>query len=228
MDIRLTMRNLKYYGIAIVFFLAYSHGVAQQLPRFYKNIQKFKQLDSINPPVENAILLIGSSSFTMWGDVKYYFPEHKLINRGFGGSQFPDLIRYADDIIYPYKPKQIVIYCGDNDLMSKTATPESVLGQFQTLYKDIRDHLGKKVNITFISIKPSPRRRNLIPNVIKTNALIENFLKKDKNTAYVDVYSKMIGADGEPIKTIFLRDSLHINSEGYEIWQKEMEPVLLR
>jgi len=26
------------------------------------------------------------------------------------------MLSYADDIIYPYKPKQVVIYCGENDL----------------------------------------------------------------------------------------------------------------
>src|SRR5690606_9534378 len=163
-----------------------------------------------------------------WKDVQSYFPGYTIINRGFGGSQFPDLIRHADDVIYPYKPKQIVIYCGDNDLMAKNATPEIVFGNFKTLYDGIRSRLAKKVNITFISIKPSPRRRHLIPHVTATNVLIENFLKKDKNTRYVDVYSKMLAEDGKPIKTIFLKDSLHMNASGYAIWQKELKPALLK
>ncbi|WP_353135618.1 GDSL-type esterase/lipase family protein [Pseudopedobacter sp.] len=222
------MKCLKYLALAFALFLCYENSIAQKPSRFQANIQKFKQLDSINPPAKSPILLIGSSSFTNWKDVQSYFPDYTIINRGFGGSQFPDLIRHADDVIYPYKPKQIIIYCGDNDLMAKNATPEIVFGNFKTLYDGIRSKLGKKVNITFISIKPSPRRRHLIPQVIETNTLIKNFLKKDRYAGYIDVYNKMLAANGEPIKTIFLKDSLHMNASGYAIWQKELKPALLK
>lgn len=62
------------------------------------------------------MLFVGSSSFTKWTDVQNYFPGYKIINRGFGGYSLPDVIRYADNIVFPYHPKQIVNYCGENDL----------------------------------------------------------------------------------------------------------------
>ena len=106
---------------------------------FADEIQKFRNDDKVSPPVAGSILFVGSSSFRKWTDVQQYFPGYPIINRGFGGSTFPDLIYYAGDIIIPYHPKQVVIYCGDNDLASSDAiTADSVLQRFTVLFGIIR------------------------------------------------------------------------------------------
>jgi lysophospholipase L1-like esterase len=38
----------------------------------------------------------------------------------------------------------------------------------------------------------------------------------------------MLEADGTPIKGIFVEDNLHMNADGYAIWQKIIEPYLLK
>ncbi len=64
-------------------------------PAFYNDIQAFKKQDSLTPPPQNPILFIGSSSFTKWTNVQEMFPGYTILNRGFGGSSLPDVIRYA-------------------------------------------------------------------------------------------------------------------------------------
>ena len=105
------MKKIQFFCLLI---LLVQYASAQQ-PPFYNDIQNFKKQDSINPPPQHAILFVGSSSFTKWTDVQSYFPGYTILNRGFGGSSLPDVIRYANDIIFPYHPKEIVIYCGEND-----------------------------------------------------------------------------------------------------------------
>lgn len=204
------------------------HGlVSAQLPAFYSEVQAFKKLDSVRPPVKNAILLIGSSSFTKWVDVQDYFPLFPIVNRGFGGSTLPDVIRYAEDVIFPYAPKQILIYCGENDLASAdSVTPTVVLNRFKQLFLLIRSRMPK-VAIAFISMKPSPSRERLWPQMVEGNALIKGYLKKKKHTAFIDVYSKMFDANGKVSKDIFIKDNLHMNARGYAIWQKIIAPYLL-
>lgn len=214
------------YGLLIV-LLGFTEVHAQHTP-FYSNIQKFKSQDSISFPPKDAILFIGSSSFTKWTDVQDYFPDFTIINRGFGGSSLPHLILYANDIIFPYKPRQIVIYCGDNDLAaSDTVTAETVYNRFKQLFHLIRAKLPG-VSIAYVSIKPSPSRQRLMPKMSKTNSLIKKFLKKNKNTAFIDVYHEMLNDDGTPIGEIFTKDSLHMNAKGYKIWQKAIAPYLLK
>ena len=197
-----------------------------QQPPFYNDIQQFKKFDSAHFPPKQAVLFIGSSSFTFWKDVQEYFPQHTIINRGFGGSSLPDLIRYADDIIFAYNPKQVVIYCGENDLAaSDTVSAATVAQRFITLFNMIRDRYPK-IPVLYVSMKPSPSREHLMHKMDAGNWAIEEFLKKQKRTMYVDAYHLMLDANGEPRKELFINDMLHMNKNGYAIWQKAIGPYL--
>ncbi len=201
------------------------YNAGAQAP-FFNDIQNFKKQDSITPPPQHAILFVGSSSFTEWKDVQDYFPGTKIINRGFGGSSLPDVIRYADDIIFPYRPKQVVIYCGDNDFgFSDTVTAAIVFSRVKQLFMLIRNNLPD-ANITYISIKPSPSRSKLMAQEEVANKAIKDFLATQRNTAFIDVYHMMIGDDGRPVPSIFLADSLHMNASGYAIWKIAIGPFL--
>src|SRR6185436_2302736 len=194
---------------------------------FWNDIQNFKKQDSVSFPPKNAILLIGSSSFTKWTDVQDYFPGYTIINRGFGGSTLLDEIRYVNDIVFPYQPKQIIIYCGENDLASSdTVTASMVLDRFKQLFQMIRDK--SEAPIAYISMKPSPSRRHLFPKMREGNQLIKDFLATQKNGVFINVQQKMLNSLGEPFPEIFLSDSLHMNAKGYTIWQKEIQPYLLK
>ena len=193
---------------------------------FYKEIQAFKAADKQNKPPKDAIVFVGSSSFAMWTDVQKYFPEYKIINRGFGGSGLKDAIEYEDDIIAPYHPKQVVIYSGENDIAANV-TAKDVLQRFTTLFNMIRRDLPE-ANIVYISIKPSPSRRNFMPVMVSANAMIKKFLAAHKNITFVDVYSKMLDASGNPRGELFRQDSLHMKRAGYEIWKEQLMPVLMK
>ena len=194
-------------------------------PPFWDDIQNFKKQDSVSFPPTNPILLIGSSSFTKWTDVQDYFQGYTIVNRGFGGSTLLDEIFYVNDIVFSYQPKQIIIYCGENDLASSdTVSAAMVADRFKQLFQMIRDKT--EAPIAYISMKPSPSRRHLIPKMREGNQLIKDFLATQKNTAFIDVHQKMLDSTGEPMPEIFLDDSLHMNAKGYATWKKEMEPYM--
>ena len=218
---------LRILSLCIAFILYFSFVKAQEAP-FYSEIQHFKKEDSAQFPPKHAILFLGSSSFRKWTDVPNYFPGYPVINRGFGGSTFPDAIRYADEIVFPYQPRQILIYEGDNDIASSNKiTADSVLNRFKALFYLIRNKLPK-TNISFVSIKPSLAREKLMPEMAKANSLIQKFLKEKKNADFIDVFHAMLNKDGMPMKDIFLTDGLHMNAKGYAIWQKIIQPYLLK
>lgn len=216
----------KLFLYAAYFFLAV-FTVKAQAP-FVSEIQQFKKTDSVNFPQKAAILFVGSSSFTKWTDIADYFPGYPLINRGFGGSALPEVIRYANDIIFPYQPKQIIIYCGENDLAEdSTVTGEIVFSRFTQLFNLIRKQLPI-VPIVYISMKPSPSREPLWPKMTKGNLAIKNFISKQTHANFIDVWPFMFRADGTINKDIFLSDQLHMNAKGYAIWQKIITPFLLK
>ncbi|MEQ1675923.1 MAG: GDSL-type esterase/lipase family protein [Chitinophagaceae bacterium] len=201
---------------------------AQQGVPYWDEVQALKKKDSLSFPAANQVLFIGSSSFTMWKDVQDYFPKHKILNRAFGGSTLLDMIRFRYEVIYPYQPKQIVMYCGENDFASSdTVTVEMVLSRFKMLYKLIRAKYPA-TPFLYVSMKPSPSRAHLMPKYAEANRQIELFLKADPKATFADVYSKMLKADGTPMEDIFLGDNLHMNAKGYSIWKKVLEKMLLK
>ncbi|MGH2643818.1 MAG: GDSL-type esterase/lipase family protein, partial [Chitinophagaceae bacterium] len=216
------MKITKFFLCAVLFSGIMANNSFAQItePPFWNEIQHFWHEDSLQPPPQHAILFIGSSSFRKWTDVQDYFPGYKIINRGFGGSTLPDIIRYANEIIFPYHPKQIVIYCGDNDAASSNdITADSILNRFKTLYFLIRKHLPK-TEVTYVSIKPSPSREQFFPVMQFANWEIQQFLKREPHATFVDVWHLMLDDHGQPVKSLFGPDMLHMNKTGYDIWAK--------
>lgn len=208
-------------------FLVIPVANAQQWP-FFDEVQAYRKQDSISVPPRNAILFIGSSSFRLWKNMQDDFPGYTIINRGLGGSSLPDIIHYADEMIFAYKPKQIIIYCGDNDLAaSDTVTTETVVKRFGDLFELIRNR-KPGIPVVYVSIKPSPSRERLLPAMMLANKTIKEFLKTKPHTAFADVFSEMMSSDGKIRTDIFLEDKLHMNARGYAIWIKTITPYLLK
>lgn len=195
---------------------------------FEPEIIAFHNADRKNPPAKGQILFIGSSSFTKWTDVGDYFPDRKILNRAFGGSAVPDVIHYLDDVVFPYDPKQIVIYCGENDFAyDAKLEPADVFNRIHTLFRLIRNRLPE-VPIAYVSLKPSPSRWKFKDKFIATNRRIEGFLRHQKSAVFIDVWNAMLDENGRPKEEIFQNDKLHMNAAGYHIWQPIFDKVLLK
>lgn len=201
-------------------------AISQPKPPFWDEVQHFILLDKTDPPPAHGILFIGSSSFRKWTGLRQDFPGLPVINRGFGGSTYPDLMRYAGQLVFPYDPKQVVIYCGDNDIADSVKAPE-VYQRFLAFFRLLRSRLPG-VDIVFISIKPSPSRKGLAPEMAMANLMIRAFLSRQTQAHFVDVFHQMLTPLGQPNGALFLPDSLHMNPKGYAIWRKDLQPYLLK
>lgn len=200
-------------------------GFAQQGPERWEDaIQKFEKGDSLKPVEPGANLFVGSSSVAIWQDVSEYFPDHKVLNRGFGGSQFSDLLYYVDRVVYPYKPAKIFVYEGDNDIAAGDSSKE-IMKEVKKLRKLIKKELGD-TPVVFISPKPSVARWEMKDQYEELNAKLKKYAEKTKNTQYADVWNPALDENGMVFTNIFRDDNLHMNAEGYKIWQKALKPYL--
>ncbi len=219
--------SLKYF-IALIFlaqFCLFDFCTAQP---FINEIKAFQKAVSASKPPSGAILFAGSSSFRLWKTIQEDFPGYTIINRGFGGSSLPDVIRYTEEILFPYKAKQVVIYCGENDFAADPKlSSDSVVERFKTLFKAIRNK-NVRTHIAYVSMKPSPSRWKMKEQMISANEGIRQYLRSQRRTNYVDVWTPMLAENGEPMKDLFLKDSLHMNAKGYAIWKKAIEPALIK
>ena len=198
--------------------------VAQEENRFEDDIQKFEQDDQASPPQKESVLFLGSSSIRMWSSLADDFGDIPVLNRGFGGSQTSDAIYFFDRIVLPYQPSIIAFYEGDNDLASDK-TPQRVFQDFKQFVEMVRKHLPETYFI-FIAIKPSPARYHLLEQIRTANAMIKDYCDRHPDLEYADVFSPMMSPNGRPDGSIFLEDSLHMNSAGYAIWRESIKPLV--
>jgi lysophospholipase L1-like esterase len=193
--------------------------------KFTKEIVAYEESDKTNAPPKHGIIFIGSSSIRRWTNLVTDFPKHPVINRGFGGSQICDSVTYAERLVFPHEPDQIIFYAGGNDIHAGKK-PDMVFADFKAFVAKVHQKLPK-THIDFISIAPNPARWSEMDDVKALNKMVEDFTKTDKRLGFINVYPHMLGEDGMP-KDIYVADRLHMNPKGYEIWKGIVEPRLLK
>lgn len=192
--------------------------------RFEAEIRAFEAADRTSPPPLGGVVFIGSSSIHAWVDLSADFPGVPVLNRGFGGSTLADVVYYADRILLPYRPRLVVLYAGDNDL-ALGRTPGQVVSDYRAFVARLRS-TRPRARVAFISIKPSPARRACIDRMRRTNGRIRAEIARDSLETYVDVFTPMLDAAGQPRPELFVADSLHMTRAGYLLWHSLLAPVV--
>ena len=193
-------------------------GVADEPDRFARweaAIAKFEQQDLEQPPPKQGIVFVGSSSIRLW-NLSQAFPGQPVLNRGFGGSQLADSVHFCERLVLKHEPRTVVLYAGDNDV-SVGVTPEQVAQDFTDFVKIVRAKLPETA-IVYISIKPSPARWKLADKAREANRRIAEACAAGERLTFVDVFTPMLGEDGQPRAELFVKDNLHMNAAGYELW----------
>ncbi len=188
-------------------------------------MRAFDAADRTNAPPSGAILFVGSSSIRMWASLEKDFPDFRIIQRGYGGSQMDDTLHFVDRIVTPYRPRQILVYAGDNDIASGKS-PERVAQDFEAFVRRVWEKVPR-ARIAYIAIKPSPSRWKFIEAMRKTNHLIARFTASNEDLAFIDVFTPMLADDGQPKEELFLADKLHLNAKGYQLWAALVRPYLV-
>jgi lysophospholipase L1-like esterase len=184
----------------------------------------FERADKSNPPPQQAVLFIGSSGIRLWKTLAQDFPEHRVINRGFGGSHIADAAHFAGRIIIPCAPRLIVLRSGGNDIHAGKS-PEQVCADFKAFVSTVRAKLPD-VKIVFVGQNPTPARWKNRDREQAANTLIRDYIKQTPRLVYVENWGKVLGADGLPRTELFVADQLHFSAAGYEILTDLIRPTL--
>lgn len=222
-------RPLKLTCAAILVALAAVHAGEQQPPdpaRWEPEVRAFEEADRRQPPARGGVLFVGSSSIRLWTTLQQDFPRIRVINRGVGGSQIPEITALADRIVVPYRPRLIVFYCGTNDL-ANSRTVRQVVRDFREFVDRVHGSLPG-TRVAFVSIASNPARRALTPQFTAVNRLVERLALEDRRVDFIDVNAVMLGRSGEPRPELFVDDQLHMNEKGYRIWRDVIGAYLSR
>ena len=194
------------------------------LDRFAREIGQFDESDRTTPPAPGGIVFVGSSTIRMWTTLAEDFAGLPVLNRGFGGSTFPEALHYLQRTVVRYHPRTVVVYEGDNDLASGR-TPQQIADDYRVFVRGVRDSLPN-ARIVFLAIKPSPSRWKLESQRREANRLVSAIVSTDPNQTFVDVGTPMLDPAGRPRPELFRDDSLHMTPAGYVIWRATVAPIL--
>ena len=174
-----------------------------------------KRVDSTLDTTKPIIVFTGSSSVRLWEDLQERFPEHQILNTGFGGSQSSDLEKHLNSLVLKYNPVRVFIYEGDNDI-NAGKRPKPILETMERIVETIQKQPSSP-DIVLISAKPSISRWKLRGKYRRLNRKLDKFAESTEKVYFADVWHPML--DGKKLKrNLFISDGLHMNKMGYDIW----------
>ena len=224
----------KLLGLIVFFVFLLGIGVrecfvpAVLAQEWESSIRKFEESDKANPSKPGGVVITGASSIRLWDTLVDDMKPLDVMNRGFGGSQYSDLNRYAKRIVIAYHPRAVVVYEGDNDLAAGSPkTPEMVANDAQKFVQIVHSELPETW-IYVMSIKPSYLRWNEWPKMKAANKLIQDFVKTQDRVQYIDVATPMFYGQDKPPRDLFVEDGLHPTPKCYALWTSIIKPVLLQ
>ena len=192
--------------------------------RWEPEIQKFEAEDKAKGLVKGGNVFIGASSIARWTNLAESFPDRKVVNRGFGGSEMEHAAQYASRVVVPHAPRVVVLYSGENDL-NRGVAPQTVFTSYKKFYDTVHGALPN-TRLVVVSLKPSLARWKIRNEMHETNKMIRTHCAAARNCVYVDVWPPMLGKDGTPKPELFVEDGLHMTPAGYTIWTAILAPHL--
>lgn len=205
--------------LAVCDFLPTRAEEPDQFAQWVAAIEEFEQHDAANPTRAGGTVFVGSSSIRLWDlDKHFHSLNPQPLNRGFGGSQIADATHFANRLVLKHRPRTIVFYSGDNDIASGKSAAQ-VTDDFAAFCKTAHAELPE-TRIIFIAIKPSPARWKFAEEQQAANGRIQKLCDDDERLAFVDIWTPMLGDDGQPRRELFVDDMLHLSDAGYELWSK--------
>lgn len=191
-------------------------------------IRAFEKLDLNNNYPEDAILFIGSSSIRLWKTLEEDMAPFPVIQRGYGGAHFRDMVFYTDRILADHSLSMVVCFVA-NDISGspKDSTPKEVLRLFKLYVKQVR---AKYPNIPImqIAVTPTQSRWDYWEKINEVNELIEAYCQKTDNLYFIDTVPTYLDAKGQPKPEWFVEDQLHLNQEGYTVWNRIIKAEIER
>ena len=182
-------------------------GMAEKLE---KENEEFKGKDV-------DIVFLGDS-LTDGYNVKEFYPEYTVLNRGIGGDTSVWLEERLDVSLYAVQPKVAVMLIGANNM-------DTMLENYESILKSFKENAPrtKIVLLSLTSMSGEWGKKNQLAaynNVqIKMYAEIYGY-------EYVDLYSALLNLETGEIYDEYTTDGGHLTQKGYEVLTATIRPAI--
>ncbi len=157
-------------------------------------------------------------SLTDGYNVKEYYPQYVVSNRGIGGDTTVGLEERLDVSLYQLKPKVAVMLIGANNMSSMFDNYESILKGFKENVPDTKIIL---LSLTSMSGEWGKNNHLAAYNNVKIKLLAEKY-----SFEFVDLYSALLNLESGEIHPEYTTDGGHLTPLGYEVLTENIAPVI--
>lgn len=192
-------------------------GYAEKASKWKAEVDRLSE-NNATEGNDSDILCLGSSSFRLWESINQNMAPYKMLRRAYGGSKYCDLAIFAPKLIDGLQYRAVLIFVG-NDITGSDSdkTPGEIVRLATLVIASIRTQ-KPNVPIFLIEITPTPSRFKVWPKIQEANQALEALAKGQSNTFFIKTATSYLTANGEPRSELFLKDKLHQNQQGYELW----------
>lgn len=190
----------------------------EQIKEYYDNKLSIYEEENNNfADYEVDVAFLGDS-LTDGYDLKKYFPEFVVSNRGIGGETTIGLENRMKVSVYDLKPKVVVLLIGGNNL-------DTMFDNYENLLIGLQENLPN-TEVVLLSLTAMGREwayKNEIAcyNNIKIKKLAEKY-----NYTFIDTFTPLFNIETGEIYNHYTNDGVHFTDEGYELITSLVKPVL--
>ena len=195
-----------------------------------KQICAFEKMERKRPSAKGSVVFAGSSTIRFWGRLAEDMAPLPTLQRGFGGAKVNDVIHYMDRLITPHEPAMVVLYIGSNDLLDFGGNHPKSVEQMQVLYDTLLNRLHDRIpdaRIVVLATFPSPLNARRAQQIAAVNEHVRVTAESRPWLDLINGNHVLCAPNGEPDRSLFLFDRVHLNRMGYARWAQILRPKLL-
>ena len=202
-------------------------GFFASLHSWQKEVDRIRERYSTDR--KHEILFYGASNFAMWDQMEDDMADYRVQNHAFGGSKDTDLVKFADQILYPYDPAVVFFQTGSNDYVMMKGTDEEKAAKCMAYKKQMFHTFHEKLpdaKFVIMSGLLLPGRTQYLDMTLRINRELKELAETEEWLYYVD--AEALTYDGKTLdKSLFREDMIHLNHEGELRWYREyIEPQI--
>jgi len=195
-----------------------------------KQIRAFEERERRQPAPKRAVVFAGSSTIRFWRALADDMAPLPSVQRGFGGAKVNDIIHYMDRLITAHDPALVVLYIGSNDLLDFGGNRPKSVDEMEALYQALLDRLHDRLpdaKVAVLAIFPSPLNAGRSEQIEAVNERVRRAAEAKPWLTLIDGNAALKTPTGEPDRSLFLFDRVHLNKAGYAKWAQILRPQLL-
>jgi len=170
------------------------------------------QLAAQLPSVLPSVVTLGDS-LTLWLPTET-FPDRRWLNQGISGETAAALATRLEPIA-ALQPQTVYVMAGLNDLLQGRSVAD-ISSNLRQIVQTLRQN-SPDTSVVLQSVLPTRSSRVANQDILALNQQLAT-IAQEEGAIYLDLFADFTDANGA-LRANLTTDGLHLNEEGYEIWQ---------